>query len=193
MCIRAWRADAGRTRSIATSLSKLLALDPDGGRAENVDAVAFFQEAMSVFSGRPSPALLNEEAVWLSKAGRNKEAAASEVQAWIAGYQLEGGKPPNPIEWAPYEPLLTRVTMAVMPLGLERSLMIGAAAFASGDVEIAMPHLHWRPGAGTPKTPDEKQQWAGFLLDAAEVASVDLTNKRIDAAGVAESFIRCST
>ncbi len=191
MCIRAWRGDAGRTRIVATSLSKLLAVDPDAARAENVDAVAFFQEASSAFSGRPSPALLNEEAVWLSKAGRNKEAAASAVQAWIAGYQLEGGEPPNPIEWAPYEPLLTRVTMAVTPLpGLERSLMIGAAALASGDVEVAMPHLQLAAaGAGTPKAPDEKQQWASFLLDVAEVAAADLTNKRIDAAGVAESFM----
>jgi hypothetical protein len=191
MCARAWGADAGRSRIVATTLSRLLAGDPDAARAENIDGAAFFREARAAFSGRPPAALLNAEAVWLSKAGRNKEAATLEAQAWVAGYQLEGARPPNVIEWAPYEPLLTRVMLAVVPLpGPEGSLVLGTAALASGDVEIAMPHLRVAAaGAKTPKERSEKQQWARFLVDVAEVAAADLANRRIDEGAVSESFM----
>ena len=191
LCGRAWASGGARTAAVASSLAKLVASNPDEARAEKIDGAAFFREATQTVTGDRAANLRHEQAVWLSKLGRQQEAAALEADAWAGGYALDGSPSAEAIEWTPYQPLLVRMLLAQSQVtGAEQALAIGVAAMGSGDAELATPYLRRAAAlADADKTEEEKQQWANFLVDMSEVAAADLAKKRIDRAAISEAFL----
>ena len=181
LCTVAWNKGA-RTPIIAKRLAGLTAGDPEGARLETFNVETFFREARDALGAGLPPEVLHDQALWLAKLHRREDATNLEVEAWLAGFELDAGQSRiHAFLLARGQPLLARVQESATMYGTDRDMRVGALAMAAGDLDTAAAHLQATRNADAPLT-DQHKGWVDTLSDLIEVARLDLAQKHIDPA-----------